>query len=348
MAAQRIAHYSQFVLFQAPELLRGNPNTTSSDVYSFGIILYEVFSRKDPYHGEDVSQVLRDLVNPRKNKRPPVPPACPAVVTPLYTDCIGEEPDLRPGFDEIDMRIRRLNTENIEPGEMHLSSRKKKMQMERSEDLLYQVFPKHIADALRDGRQVEPEKKDLATVFFSDVVGFTTISSVLSAERVSDMLDRLYGRLDELTQKHDVFKIDTIGDAFMCASNLVKDQEEDHVVRMAEFAVDAIQAAGETLINTDDPGMGNVEIRCGFHCGPLIASVVGKRTPKYSVFGDTVNIASRMESNSRAGRVQCSRRASDLLRSQRKPESALKLSSRGMIRVKGKGEMETFFVDRQN
>ena len=134
----------------------------------------------------------------------------------------------------------------------------------------------------------------------------------------------------------------------MCASNLVKNQEEDHVVRMAEFAVDAIQAAGETLINTEDESMGFIEIRAGFHCGPLIASVVGKRTPKYSVFGDTVNTASRMESNSRAGRVQCSSRAAELLRSQRPRDSKLKLSSRGMIRVKGKGEMETFFVDRQN
>lgn len=335
-------------LWMAPELLRGESNTTASDVYSFGIILYEVFSRKDPYHGEDVSQVLRDVANPRKKKRPRIPLACPPAVVPLYTDCIGEDPELRPGFDEIDMRIKRLDTQNVEPGDARLSFRKKKrMQAARSEELLYQVFPKNIADALRDGREVEPEKKELATVFFSDIVGFTTISSVLTAEQVSDMLDRLYNVLDELTSKHDVFKIDTIGDAFMCATNLSKNQDSDHVLRMAEFAVDAIKAAEETLISTEDPSMGFIEIRAGFHCGPLIASVVGKRTPKYSVFGDTVNTASRMESNSHAGRVQCSGRAAELLRRQRGPDSHLKLTSRGTIRVKGKGEMETFFVDRE-
>jgi class 3 adenylate cyclase len=173
-------------------------------------------------------------------------------------------------------------------------------------------------------------------------VGFTTISSQISAAKVSDMLDRLYGRFDALSFKHDVFKIETVGDAYLCVTNLVAQQEKDHVKRIAEFSVGAIQAARETLIDLDNPAMGYIQIRVGFHSGPVIASVVGSRLPKFSMFGDTINFASRMESNSKAGRIHCSKEAAELLIEQC-PE--MLLISRGEIEIKGKGLMETFWVE---
>lgn len=111
---------------------------------------------------------------------------------------------------------------------------------------------------------------------------------------------------------------------------------------MARFAIDAVKAAGETLIDKDDPRKGYVQIRVGFHSGPVVADVVGSRSPKYSLFGDTVNTASRMESNSIPGRIQCSDRTGDLIKRQG-PD--IPLAARGMISVKGKGEMFTYWVN---
>lgn len=192
---------------------------------------------------------------------------------------------------------------------------------------------------------MEPEGFDLVTIFFSDIVGFTTLCTVLSDEDVSDMLDRLYLKLDDLSHKHDVFKIETIGDAYMCVTNLVKDQNEDHAKRIAQFSIDAIQAAHETLVKLDDSSMGSINIRVGFHSGPVIARVVGSRLPKYSIFGDTVNTAARMESNSETGKIQCSDRSATLLKKQC---PKIRLIPRGRIAVKGKGDMETFFVSQNS
>lgn len=179
--------------------------------------------------------------------------------------------------------------------------------------------------------------------FVSDVVGFTTIASTISPAKVSDMLDRLYRRFDELTFKYKVFKIETVGDAYLCVTNLIEDQEFDHAKRIAEFSAAAIQAANETYIDLENPNMGCVQIRVGFHSGPVITNVVGCRLPKFSMFGDTINCAARMESNSLPGRIHCSKESADLLMTQHPNDVILK--SRGQIEIKGKGLMETFWVE---
>jgi len=330
--------------WMAPELLRRETtNTSESDVYSFGIILYELYSRKDPYDGEYPATVLDGIVNKKIAKRPPVPQGCPAKIAEIYQECIDGNPEKRPTFEEIDLRIKRLDSENVEPGKTSFGHRiKGPRRASNEEDLLHQVFPKHVASALLAGRKVEPDRVDLATMFFSDIVGFTTIASKITPVQVSDMLDRLYLKFDELSEKHDVFKIETIGDAYVGVCNLVKKQQNDHAKRVAQFALDTIKAASDTPVLPDDPSMGSVRIRVGIHCGPLVARVVGSRNPRYCVFGDTVNTAARMETNSLSMRVQCSDRAADVLRKQA-PEMILE--DRGMIPIKGKGEMSTFFIN---
>eukprot|EP00418_Pyrodinium_bahamense_P089806 CAMPEP_0179040458 /NCGR_PEP_ID=MMETSP0796-20121207/15658_1 /TAXON_ID=73915 /ORGANISM="Pyrodinium bahamense, Strain pbaha01" /LENGTH=385 /DNA_ID=CAMNT_0020736805 /DNA_START=96 /DNA_END=1253 /DNA_ORIENTATION=+ len=214
-------------------------------------------------------------------------------------------------------------------------------QFQRTTALLYDVFPRHVAQTLRDGVGLMPERRDLATVFFSDIVGFTAICSRLTAEKVLDMLHRLYCKFDRLSAEFGVFKVETIGDAYMGVTNLISDQSTDHAKRVAHFAWQAVRVANETRVDLDNASLGCINIRAGFDCGPIVAGVVGTRNRRYCLFGDTVNVASRMESASEANRVLCSERAAKVLWEQA-PEVAVQ--RRGTIPVKGKGEMETYWV----
>lgn len=189
----------------APELLRGEAsNSSETDVYSYGVLLYEVLSRKEPYEGEDAKTVLADIMDRNKKKCPPIPKVCPAPLASVMEECFCENPSLRPSYEEIDMRLRRFNADSVEPGETQWSAHYRKAA--RNEDLLFQVFPRHVAEALRDGREPEPDKRENVGVFFSDIVGFTTLSSSLSPAQVTDMLDRLYSRFDLLIDKYQIFK----------------------------------------------------------------------------------------------------------------------------------------------
>jgi len=324
--------------WMAPELLsRKCGNNVATDVYSFGVILYELYSRQDPYPGEDSTEVLKLIADPTIRKRPQVPPSCPEQVQALMNECLKHDPKKRPSFADLDINLKILDVDKVEPNKMISSLHEKK----RTDKLLYEVFPRHIAEALRDGHKIEPEARSVVTIFFSDIVGFTNISSTLEPIKISMMLDRLYHSFDQISRKYDVFKVETIGDAYMAVTNLVNDQP-DHAKRIADFSIEVLKAAGETPIDLDDLERGCVNIRVGFHSGPVVANVVGSRNPRYCLFGDTVNTASRMESNSIENRIHCSERAARLLREQ---DLEIPLLSRGIISIKGKGEMHTFWVN---
>lgn len=293
------------------------------------VVLYEVFSRKDPYKGEDSTDVLKGIMDKAVRKRVTAPKDMPPTIKVLMGECMEEDPKERPSFEEIDSRVQRLKEESV-----GTVSKKSHVSM-------FDIFPRHVAEALRDGRKVEPEHKDVVTIFFSDIVGFTDISAELEPHKVANMLGRLYTRFDELSNIHDCYKVETIGDAYVAVTNLVKDQADDHCKRIAAFAMDAVKAANHVLIDEDNPDRGCINIRVGFHSGPVVADVVGNRNPRYCLFGDTVNVASRMESNSEANRINCSAKAAKILKDQ---WSNAPLFSRGNIVIKGKGIMRCYWV----
>jgi guanylate cyclase len=214
------------------------------------------------------------------------------------------------------------------------------------------------------------ETHDNVTVFFSEIIRFTDISRALSGVKVWDMLDRLYVAFDALANKHEVFKVETIGDSFVGVTNrtyflkkrdsplsifihfltiartislfsVEGNQNDTHVKRIAEFAVEAVAAAGNIMIDEDDPFAGRLHIRVGFHSGQVVSNVIGSLNPRFGLFGDTMNTASRMESLSTSGKIQCSE-VSALLLKEQAPEFPLK--RRGQVAVKGKGHMTTYWV----
>jgi class 3 adenylate cyclase len=166
----------------------------------------------------------------------------------------------------------------------------------------------------------------------------------MSPLKVSNMLDRLDVAFDKIAKDNNVFKVETIGDAFMGVTNLEKKQEETHVKDAALFAIALVNEASKILIDENDPSKGYVNIRVGFHSGPVVSNVIGSLNPRYGLFGDTVKTSSRMESNSKANRIMCSEASFNLLQEQA-PDISWR--RRGKIAIKGKGEMVVYWIGEQ-
>uniref|UniRef100_A0A8D0GF78 guanylate cyclase n=1 Tax=Sphenodon punctatus TaxID=8508 RepID=A0A8D0GF78_SPHPU len=179
----------------------------------------------------------------------------------------------------------------------HLEEEKKK-----TEVLLYAMLPKHVANQLKEGKRVEAGEFKECTILFSDVVTFTNICAQCEPIQIVLMLNAMYLRFDRLTTVHDVYKVETIGDAYMVVGG-VPVPVSTHAERVANFALGMIIAAKEVK----NPVSGNpIQIRVGIHTGPVLAGVVGEKMPRYCLFGDTVNIASRMESHGIPSKIHLS------------------------------------------
>lgn len=206
----------------------------------------------------------------------------------------------------------------------------------RSEDLLYSMLPPSVANALREGRGVAGALYPAVSVLFCDIVDFTTIASEHSPLEVFELLGRLYTRFDALLDGRPVYKIETVGDCYVVAAG-VPEQGPDHAEAVVEVALDMLDA----VVGMSLPGGAPLQIRIGVNSGPVVAGVVGTRMPRFCLFGDTVNIASRMETTSLAMHVQVSQSTQALLDPARYLASA-----RGEVALKGRGSMRTYFVRR--
>uniref|UniRef100_A0AAV2LVW4 guanylate cyclase n=1 Tax=Knipowitschia caucasica TaxID=637954 RepID=A0AAV2LVW4_KNICA len=179
-----------------------------------------------------------------------------------------------------------------------------KRQRQRAEDLLHQMLPKSVAKQLRRNRHVEAESYDKVTIFFSDIVGFTSLSASCRPLQVVEMLNNLYMCFDTRIDSYDVYKVETIGDAYMVVSGLPERNEDRHADEIAKMALDLVAAVRQVPI----PHMPNqrLQLRAGIHTGPCVAGIVGYKMPRYCLFGDTVNTASRMESTSLPQKIHIS------------------------------------------
>lgn len=205
---------------------------------------------------------------------------------------------------------------------------------QRSEALLANMLPGSIAERLKSAdRGVIADKYAEASVLFADIVGFTERASGTAPADLVRFLDRLYGAFDELVDKHGLEKIKVSGDSYMVVSGVPR-ARPDHAAALADFALDMANVAAALK----DPHGETVPLRIGMACGPVVAGVVGSRRFFYDVWGDAVNVASRMESTDSVGRIQVPEAMYERLKND------FVLTERGRIEIKGKGVMRTWYL----
>jgi class 3 adenylate cyclase len=200
-------------------------------------------------------------------------------------------------------------------------------------ELLLNILPEPIADRIRAGEGLIADRHDDVSLLFADIVGFTAMSSVMDPEELVRLLDQVFGVFDALVEASGLEKVKTIGDAYMIVGGMPT-WRPDHLERMADLAIDIARAVNDN----DAAARLGVKFRIGMHTGSVVAGVVGKRRSIYDVWGDTVNLASRMESTGVPGRIQVTGAVEERLRDR------YRFESRGVVDIKGKGLMETFFL----
>ena len=198
----------------------------------------------------------------------------------------------------------------------------------RAETLLLNVMPKPIADRLKQDPDAIAEHFDGVTVVFADIAGFTHLASRLTPTELVQRLDDVFSRLDDIVHRHGLEKIKTIGDQYMAVAG-APTPRADHAEAAARVALEICKISSN---------LGDMTFRVGLASGPAVAGVIGKSRFSYDLWGDTVNLASRMESHGVPGKVQVDEHTSHLL------EGHFQLEDRGLIDVKGKGSVHTYFL----
>ena len=210
----------------------------------------------------------------------------------------------------------------------------------QSDSLLLNILPDEIAEELKKFGKSYARKHSQVSVLFSDIKGFSSIAETLTPVKLVMQLDEVFGAFDNIIAKYGMEKIKTIGDAYMCACGLPLSDEEN--------AVKAVRAGMDMQRFINEFGLGNkiqnlpvFEVRIGVYTGPLVAGVVGLRKFAYDIWGDTVNLASRMEQHSEAGKVNISGETYRLIKEQ------FRCTYRGRIETKNKSQVDMYFVDEE-
>jgi class 3 adenylate cyclase len=204
---------------------------------------------------------------------------------------------------------------------------------EETERLLLNILPPPIANRLRAGERVIADRFEDASLLMADIVGFTELSSRLSADALVEMLNDIFSVLDVIVARYELEKVKTIGDAYMVIGG-VPIAHPNHLERLAGFALDMALAVRE--LQSGDQGA--IRMRIGINAGPVVAGVIGQQRTIYDVWGDTVNLASRMESLGEPGRIQVTPLVYERLK------DAFEFEPRGQVEVKGKGPMATWWL----
>ena len=204
----------------------------------------------------------------------------------------------------------------------------------KSEQLLLNILPKEVADVLRDEEHTIAEQYDSVSILFADIVGFTPLSERMDAGEVVDLLNQVFSRFDALVDDHGVEKVRTIGDNYMVVAGAPR-RRPNHAHTLAEVALEMMASLAEFSLPTGD----RLQFRIGINSGPVVAGVIGTKKFQYDVWGDAVNVASRMESHGIPGKIQIGPATHELVRDR------YQCVRRGSIDIKGKGSIDTWILE---
>ncbi|XP_041356301.1 atrial natriuretic peptide receptor 1-like [Gigantopelta aegis] len=360
------AYYSK-MLWTAPELLRlACPlpeGTPKGDVYSFAIICQEIVYRNGVFHLHQIDMSPLEIYEKVKSGvKPYFRPMledfdCPSdELAAVIRRCWSEEPTERPDFHALKTIIRKLNRDGDKGNILdNLLSRMEQYannlealveertadyleEKKKAEHLLYNMLPRTVALQLIRGEAVRAEAYENVTIYFSDICGFTALSAASTPMQVIDLLNDLYTTFDSIIENFDVYKVETIGDAYMVVSGLPVRNGNLHVREIARMSLSLLNAVLSFKIR-HRPDV-KLKLRIGIHTGSVCAGVVGLKMPRYCLFGDTVNTTSRMESNGLPLRIHVSEEAKKAL----DDFGTFELELRGPVEMKGKGTVITYWL----
>ena len=207
------------------------------------------------------------------------------------------------------------------------------LEQARSEKLLLNILPKSIANRLKDNDMRIADSHEEVTILFADIVGFTKLTATMPPAELVDLLSQLFSRFDALADTYNLEKIKTIGDGYMVIGGAPM-ARDDHATVIAQLALDMQKTLGEFNTLTAK----NLQMRIGISSGPVVAGVIGTSKFAYDIWGDPVNMASRMEKTCLVGGIHVSEATYELLKDNHQ------LESRGLIEIKGKGEVTTYLL----
>ena len=217
------------------------------------------------------------------------------------------------------------------------SNKKLAFERNRSERILLNILPKETAEELKEHGYIKAKEFDQITVLFTDFKQFSVIARKISADKLVKSVDYYFKAFDEITERHNLEKIKTIGDAYMCAGGLPT-ENDTHADDAFNAALEILQFVKEQQTNPPE-GIYPFEIRIGLNSGPVVAGVVGTKKFQYDIWGSTVNIAARMESNSLPGRLNVSENTYQLLKDKKA------FTYRGEVEVKNKQVLKMYFAE---
>ncbi|NJK73031.1 MAG: adenylate/guanylate cyclase domain-containing protein [Microcoleus sp. SU_5_6] len=208
-----------------------------------------------------------------------------------------------------------------------------KFQKEQIEELLLNILPKPIADRLQDRQSIIADSFADVSVLFADLVGFTSFASNKTASETVKLLNQIFSQFDQLSIQHGLEKIKTIGDAYMVVGGL-PEPSANHAEAIALMALDMQTAVARFNVKNNQ----NFSLRIGINIGSVVAGVIGLTKFSYDLWGDTVNVANRMESNGIPGEIQVTEAVYERLKDK------FSFKKRGIIEVKGKGKMTAYLL----